>query len=110
MRISLILLAGIAVLQVPGWAEAGKKDPYNPGGGEYVDTNHPKVTKDYYVVREGQSDKCKVVTGDFGNKPVGAIGGAPYANKNYAEVALKKFPECKGGNTDEAADDKHRKK
>ena len=72
--------------------------------------NSPKVTKDYYVVREGQSDKCKVVTGDFGNKPVGAIGGAPYANKNYAEVALKKFPECKGGNTDEAADDKHRKK
>ena len=75
-----------------------------------MDTKHPKVTKDYYVVREGQSDKCKVVAGDFGNKPVAAIGGAPYANKNYAEVALKKFPECKGGNTDEAADDKHRKK
>ena len=91
MRMPIVVLAAIAAL-VPGWAEAGKKDPYNPGGGGFVDTKHPKVTKDYYVVREGQSDKCKVVTGDFGNKPVGAIGG------------------CKGGNTDEAADDKHRKK
>jgi hypothetical protein len=109
MRMPIVVLAAIAAL-VPGWAEAGKKDAYNPGGGGFVDTKHPKVTKDYYVVREGQSDKCKVVTGDFGNKPVGAIGGAPYANKSYAEVALKKFPECKGGNTDEAADDKHRKK
>ena len=108
MRTPLVVLATIAVLQVPGWAEA--KNQLEPGGGGFLDTNRPKVTKDYYVVREGQSDKCKVVTGDFGNKPVGAIGGAPYANKNYAEVALKKFPECKGGNTDGAADDKHRKK
>jgi hypothetical protein len=109
MRTSLILLAGIAVLQVPGWAEAGK-DPYNPGGGGYVDTKHPKVTKDYYVVREGKSDKCSIVTGAWADKPAGAIGGAPYASKDYAKAALKKFPECKGGEADEAADDKHRKK
>ncbi len=108
MRMPIVVLAAIAVL-VPGWAEA-EKDPYNPGGGEYVDTKHPKVTKDYYVVREGRGDQCKIVAGDFGNKPEGAIGGAPYANKSYAEVALKKFTECKGGEADEAADDKHRKK
>ena len=58
-------------------------------------------------MREGHSDKCKVVTGDFGSNPKGAIGGAPYVSKKYATAALKKFPECKSGNTDEAADDKH---
>ena len=107
MRTPLVVLAAIAVLQVPGWAEA--KNQLEPGGGGFVDTNRPKVTKDYYVVREGHSDKCKVVTGDFGSNPKGAIGGAPYASKKYARAALKKFPECKSGNTDEAADDKHKK-
>jgi hypothetical protein len=34
----MAVLAAIAAL-VPGWAEA-KKDPYNPGGGGYVDTKH----------------------------------------------------------------------
>ena len=75
-----------------------------------MDTKHPNVTKDYYVVREGGGDQCKIVAGKFENKPEGAIGGAPYASKKYAAAALKKFPECKGGETDEAADDKHRKK
>ena len=51
MRISLVFLAAIAGLQVPGWAEA--KDRLEPSGSGFVDTNHPKVTKDYYVVREG---------------------------------------------------------
>lgn len=75
MRMPMVVLAAIAAL-VPGWAEA--RDPYEPGGGEYVDTNHPKVTKDYYVVREGGSDQCKIVAGNFGDPPVGAIGSAPY--------------------------------
>src|SRR5262245_10336650 len=92
MRIPPVVLVAIAVLQVPGWAEA--KTQLEPGGGGYVDTNRPKVTKDYYVVREGQSDKCKVVIGNFGNKPLGTIGGAPYASKKYATAGLKKFPEC----------------
>ena len=65
MRIPLILLAGIVVLQVPGRAEA--RDRLEPGGGQFVDTKHPKVTKDYYVVREGQGDRCKVVAADFGD-------------------------------------------
>jgi hypothetical protein len=108
MRIPLVLLAAIAVLQVPGWAEAA--DPIGPRGGEYVDTNHPRVTKDYYVVREGQSDRCKVVAGDFGNNPAGTIGGAPYASKQYATAALKKFPECKGGEATEFEGKKHGKK
>ena len=108
MRIALILLAGIVVLQVPGWAEA--RDRIEPGGGQFVDTNHPKVTKDYYVVREGQGDRCKVVAADFGNNPVGTIGGAPYASKKYATAALKKFPECKGGEATEFEGKKHGKK
>ena len=108
MRIPLILLAGIVVLQVPGWAEA--RDRIEPGGGQFVDTNHPKVTKDYYVVREGQGDRCKVVAADFGNNPVGTIGGAPYASKKYATAALKKFPECKGGEATEFEGKKHGKK
>jgi hypothetical protein len=95
MRTPLVVLAAIAVLQFPQLAEAGHR--VQPGGGQYVDTNHPKVTKNYYVVREGQSDKCKVVNGNFGDKPFGTIGGAPYASKKYADAALKKFPECKGG-------------
>ena len=98
MRMLTIVLA-TAVLQVPGWAEA--KDKLEPGGGGYVDTNRPKVEKDYYVVWEGQSDKCSIVSGEWSNKPVGALGGAPYASKDYARAALKTFPECKGGETEE---------
>ena len=101
MRTLTIVLA-TAVLQFPAWAEA--KDRLEPGGGQYVDTNHPKVGKDYYVVHKDQSDKCSIVAGDWADKPAGAIGGAPYATKIYAEAALKKFPECKGGQTDEASD------
>ena len=100
MRTQIVALAAIAVL-VPGWAEAGKKDPYNPGGGGFVDTKHPKVTKNYYVVRERESDKCSIVTGAWADKPAGALGGAPYASKDYAKAALKKFPECKGGEADD---------
>ena len=107
MRIPLILLVAIAV-QVSGWAEAGTR--LEPGGAGFVDTKHSKVTADYYVVREGKSDRCRIVPGGFAHKPVGAIGGAPYANKSYAMAALKKFPECKGGEADEVADDKHKKK
>ena len=109
MRTLTIVLA-TAVLQFPAWAEA--KERLEPGGGEYVDTKHPKVEKDYYVVHKDQSDKCSIVAvvGNSAEKPAGAIGGAPYASKNYAQAALKKFPECKGGQTDEASDNKHKKK
>jgi hypothetical protein len=109
MRTLAIVIVAFAVLQFPQLA--GARNPIQPGGGQYVDTNHPKVTKDYYVVRQGQSDKCKVVTADFGDKPLGAIGGAPYASKKYATAALKKFPDCKGGEADDSMDTKkHGKK
>jgi hypothetical protein len=45
MRTPLVVLAAIAVLQFPQLAEAGHR--VQPGGGQYVDTNHPKVTKNY---------------------------------------------------------------
>ena len=108
MRTLAIVIAACAVLQFPQLAEAG--NPIESGGGQYVDTNHPKVTKDYYVVREGQSDKCKVVKGNFGDKPFGAVGGAPYASKKYATAALKKFPDCKGGEADDSMDTKSTRK
>jgi hypothetical protein len=61
-------------------------------------------------VREGQGDQCKIVAGNFGDPPVGTIGSAPYAGKKYAKAALKTFPECKGGEIEEAADEKDKKK
>jgi hypothetical protein len=107
MRTLAIVLAAIVVMQVPGWA---KTKGGEPGGAGYVDTNRPKVGKDYYVVHEGQSNQCKVVTRGFGEAPPGAIGGAPYATKKYAMAALKTFPECSGGEADEATDTKKHKK
>ena len=104
MRIPMVVLGALTVLQVHGWAEA--KDALQPGGGGYVDTKHPKAAKDYYVVRQGQSNQCEIVVGEFGDRPEGAIGSAPYASKQYAEAALKKFPECKGGGADPTAVDK----
>jgi hypothetical protein len=95
MRIPISFLAVIVMLKITGVAEA--RDPYQPGGGGYVDTKHPKVTKDFYVVRGSHGDQCTIVPGDFGNPPAGAIGSAPYASEDYAKAALKKFPECKGG-------------
>src|SRR5262245_55929080 len=108
MPIPPVVLVAMAVLQVPGWAEA--KTQLEPGGGAYVDTNRPKVTKNYYVVREAQSDKCKIVPAEFGTtSPEGTIGGAPYASRKYATAALKKFPECKGGEATEEEGMKHKK-
>ena len=68
-----------------------------------------KVTKDFFVVRAGQGDQCSVVQGQFSDRPTGAIGGAPYASKDYAEAALKKLPECKGGEASEFEGKKHGK-
>ena len=111
MRMLTIVLAA-AVLQVPGSAEAKKNNEkwWEGGSSNYVDTKHPKLTKDYYVVREGGGDQCKIVAGKFGDPPVGAIGSAPYAGKQYATAALKKFPECKGGEATEVEDEKQGKK
>ncbi len=109
MRMSLIVL--LVALAVPEWAE-GKDILYDhPGGGGYVDTHH-KAPKDYYVVHKGEedTDKCSVVSANWGDPPEGALGGAPYASKDYAKTALKKFPECKGGDSDEATYEKKNKK
>jgi hypothetical protein len=104
MRTLSMVLAAMALLQVAGWAEA--KDRTQPGGGGYVDTKHPKLGKNYYVVRMGVGDKCSIVSGEWSNKPAGVLGGAPYASRKYAKAALKTFPECKGGEIEEAADEK----
>ena len=93
---------------VPGWARA--KMPLEPGGAGYVDTKHPKIGKDYYIVRKGDTNQCDIESGDWAKKPENAVGDAPYASKDYAKTALKKFPECKGTKIDEAAGKKHGKK
>jgi hypothetical protein len=49
------------------------------------------------------------VQGDFSDKPDGAIGSAT-TQKDYAEAALKKLPECKGGQADDFGGKKHGKK
>jgi hypothetical protein len=54
MRMLSMVLTAMALLQVAGWAEA--KDRTQPGGGGYVDTKHPKLGKNYYVVRMGVGD------------------------------------------------------
>ena len=108
MRISTIVFAAVGLLLVTGWAVAGIQ-PNDPGG--FLGYKPKKVGKDYYVVRKGQSDKCSIEAGKMEKKPDGAIGGAPYASKDYAKAALKKFPECKGGEADESIDTKkHGKK
>lgn len=98
----LLAFAAIAVVQVAGWAEA---TDIEPKGGGYVDTRRPKASKDYYVVK-GQGDQCSIVSGDFADRPEGAIGETPYATRKYASAALKKFVECKGGEAEKNTNEK----
>jgi hypothetical protein len=107
MRTLILFLAAMALLM----SNRSEAEPLRDPGAGFVEQKHPKVGKDYYVVRQGKSDKCSIVTGKFDDPPEGALGGAPYATKGYASAALKKFPECKGGESDEPIDKKkHGKK
>lgn len=106
MRAFAILLAAMVLAPIPHTAYADSVT--DPGAG-FLSYKHKKATKDYFVVR-GQGDQCSIVQGNFTDRPDGAIGGAPYASKQYAEAALKKLPECKGGETTELDGKKHGKK
>jgi hypothetical protein len=113
MRVPTIVLIAVAVLLIPEWTEAGEgggRSKLEPSGQGFLKEKHPKLGKNYYVVHEGQTNQCSIVTGEWANKPVGTLGGAPYATKDYAKAALKTFPECKGGEMDQGADKKHKKK
>jgi hypothetical protein len=102
---SIAVIAAMAALLVPIHSNAkGVRDP----GGGFVGQKHQKLGKNYYVVRKDGG--CAITTGKFGDKPVGAIGDAPYASKSYAKAALKTFPECKGGLVDDEFDSKKGKK
>jgi hypothetical protein len=95
MRMLMIVLTAVASALVTGWAEAGGMD--DPGL-DWIKQKKPgNLGPDYYVVRKGESGKCFIVTGSFDDKPVGIVGGAPYASMDYAKTALKSSPECKGG-------------
>ena len=111
MRVLMVTLTAMTLLLVTVRAEAAKVGGEGqPGGGEFLRQKNPKVGKDYYIVPTGQSHQCSIVAGAWEKKPAGALGGAPYASKDYAKAALKTFPECKGGEPDEETDTKHRKK
>ena len=103
MRLSILVFTAVAVTLVPAGSDAGTvRDP----GEGFLEHKHPKVQKDYYVVHKGEGDKCSIVIGSWGDAPAGALGGAPYASKEYASAALKKLPECKGGEVEGGSDDK----
>ena len=98
----------LALLQLgPGPDGQRPKTDLSSSGSGFVDTNHPKVTQDYYVVRGSRRPVLGVAKLE---NPEGTIGGAPYASKKYATAALKKFPECKGGEATELEGKKHGKK
>ena len=106
MRISITIIAAMAVLLLPIQSKA---EPVRDPGAGFIGQKQRKLGKNYYVVR---SDKgCAIKPGQFGDKPEGAVGDAPYASKSYAKAALKTFPECKGGLVDdETGVKKHKKK
>jgi hypothetical protein len=103
MRLSILVFTAVAAALVPAGSEAGTVR--EPGEG-FLEHKRPKVQKDYYVVYKGESDKCSIAAGRWGDAPAGALGGAPYASKAYASAALKKFPECKGGEVEGGSDHK----
>jgi hypothetical protein len=95
----MIVLTAVASVLVTGWAEAGTI--HEPGQEFIKSKKSQEAGENYYVVRKGESGKCFLVTGYPGDKPVGAVGDAPYANKQYAMNALKASPQCKGGLVEE---------
>lgn len=103
MRLSIFVFTAVAVALAPAGSQAGTIR--EPGEG-FLEHKHPKLQKDYYVVYKRESDKCSIVIGWWGDAPAGALGGAPYASKEYASAALKKFPECKSGEVEEGSDEK----
>jgi hypothetical protein len=103
MRLSILVFTAVAAVLFPVGSEAGTvRDP----GAGFLKHKHPKLQKDYFVVHKGEGDKCSIVIGSWGDAPAGALGGAPYASKEYASAALKKFPECKAGEVEGGSDDK----
>ena len=99
MRMLMIVLTAVASVLVSGWAEAGGVE--DPGLGFIKHKRKGDLGQDYYVVRKGNSGKCFITPGDRSDTPVGVVGGAPYASREYAETALKSSPECKGGLVEE---------
>jgi len=89
---TVLLLCGIALLICPAIGDA-----------QFA--TQKKKSKNYYIVRKG--DQCTIQTGQFEEKPEGAVGDAPYATKNYAKSAIEKLPECKG--TKVEPNEKHKK-
>ena len=99
MRMLMIVLTAVASVLVSGWVEAG--DVGDPGLGFIKHKRPGDLGQDYYVVRKGNSGKCFITPGDRSDTPVGVVGGAPYASRDYAKTALKSSPECRGGLAEE---------
>ena len=102
MQIPTTTITAIAImLTAASWAEA--KDLSDKSGSSFINYHEKrKESKEYYiVVKDGGGDQCSIVTGAWGENPSGMVGTSPYATRGYAEAALKKFPQCKGGEAEE---------
>ena len=101
---SITIIAAMALLL----AIQSKAEPVRDPGAGFIGQKQRKLGKNYYIIRTDQG--CAIKAGQFGYKPEGAVGDAPYASKSYAKAALKTFPECKGGLVDyEMGGKKHKK-
>jgi hypothetical protein len=47
-------------------------------------------------VHKDKSDQCSVVVVKWEQKPTGLVDDTPYASKEYAKAALKKFIRMQG--------------
>jgi hypothetical protein len=95
---TLILATALVLLVHTEAISENQLDNFRGGGGGFIgEKNRTKLGKDYYVVKDSESGKCSIEAGDYDDKPQGMVGDAPYASKKYAEAALKKSAECKGG-------------
>ena len=94
MRMLMIVLIAVVSVLATGRVEAQNlREP----GEVFIKSKKLKTTNDYYVVRKGDSGKCFLLAGKPNDKPIGAVGDAPYASEKYAMTALESSPECKGG-------------
>ena len=95
-----LFLTVLAPLLVTGWAEAQTlRDP----GEAFIPHKKPgNFGPDYYVVRKGNNGKCSIVPGDLNDKPVGVVGGTPYASSNMPSGNMQRLrsnplPNAKAG-------------
>ena len=107
MRAFTILLIAMVLAPVPHRAYA---DSVNDSGGGFLSYNHKEGDEGLLcgACRPGRS--VLGCAGSVFRQARWRNRGRPYVSKDYAEAALKKLPECKGGEASEFEGKKHGKK